>query len=892
MTKQEFAQQIKAKYPEYQNLDDNELADKIIAKYPVYQSQITEEKPQESLLKKVGDFFTGSTQKFAKTLGTAASVIDPETKRLREEAINSTNKMVDELMARAKKEPDKEKVKKILESASKLADTENIDIYNNPEYQKTAKQIIGEGIGTGLEALSFGTFGKAAGVASKVPTLIKPIVSPAKKVLTGIAEGAKIGATFGGVSGLSQSLQENKSAADIAKETALGAGLGGLTGGALGGTISGSAALLNKGIELTKNATTKLGKIAEQKLYNTASDLVKMSPTAIRKETTFGKNTPKFITEEGILPLIESEGNKINTDKALDALSMKYGEEANAFKSILKDSGEYVSLNDLQNKTLADIEKFKSKGSDYKDAIKYVKSEINSYKNNYKDISLTKGDDVLVPLDKFNEIKSGLWGKTNFNATQKEALFSNLNFKMGNSAKQIIENKLTDVDSKAMNSRLGDFISAIKVLENANGKVLPGGFFGKQFTRIAGTIGGAAGGGLPGSIVGNITGGVLADMASNPKIRTGLLYKVYSRLQKQGKTGIIDEAQKILEKRGEERASRKLLEAPKSIQVGGKADTSRLFTQEEAQILLDSMKIKEAPKLLKAPLGDKTNPILLSSPKINVKNTTPTGKNREFATNISGEYKNIENRAFNKIDNSYQEILNDYENKNGNVVNADSFRPYFKDEGYVGSNAAAVQEPSSELAKIAWENGLKKNGQFATLFAGGSGTGKTSAIKNIDLAKEMVDNSAVILDGNLSSYSSAMKKIKQANDAGKVSPILYVYREPVDSMVNGVVKRSINNQDELGRIVPTKVVAENHIGSWETIKRLAEEGNTVISIDNSLGAKKAKIVPLKDLSQKVKYPSVEELTKSLNEEIKRLYENKIKIGKRAITEEEYKAYVK
>ena len=67
---------------------------------------------------------------------------------------------------------------------------------------------------------------------------------------------------------------------------------------------------------------------------------------------------------------------------------------------------------------------------------------------------------------------------------------------------------------------------------------------------------------------------------------------------------------------------------------------------------------------------------------------------------------------------------------------------------------AAVQEPSSELAKIAWENGLKKNGQFATLFAGGSGTGKTSAIKNIDLAKEMVDNSAVILDGNLSSYSS------------------------------------------------------------------------------------------------------------------------------------------
>jgi hypothetical protein len=42
MTKQELAQKIKAKYPQYQNIEDNELADKILEKYPVYQSQITE----------------------------------------------------------------------------------------------------------------------------------------------------------------------------------------------------------------------------------------------------------------------------------------------------------------------------------------------------------------------------------------------------------------------------------------------------------------------------------------------------------------------------------------------------------------------------------------------------------------------------------------------------------------------------------------------------------------------------------------------------------------------------------------------------------------------------------------------------------------------------------
>jgi len=42
MTKQELAQKIKTKYPQYKDEDDNTLADKILAKYPVYQSQITD----------------------------------------------------------------------------------------------------------------------------------------------------------------------------------------------------------------------------------------------------------------------------------------------------------------------------------------------------------------------------------------------------------------------------------------------------------------------------------------------------------------------------------------------------------------------------------------------------------------------------------------------------------------------------------------------------------------------------------------------------------------------------------------------------------------------------------------------------------------------------------
>ena len=50
--------------------------------------------------------------------------------------------------------------------------------------------------------------------------------------------------------------------------------------------------------------------------------------------------------------------------------------------------------------------------------------------------------------------------------------------------------------------------------------------------------------------------------------------------------------------------------------------------------------------------------------------------------------------------------------------------------------------------------------------------------------------------------------------------VVYVYREPIESFVDGVVKRRKTKKEEMGRIVPVKVIAENHSGSLETIKKL------------------------------------------------------------------------
>ena len=586
---------------------------------------------KKSFFQKAGDFFTSSTQKFAKTLGTAASVIDPKTKKLREETISSTQKLVDEYTQKAKNEPNKERAKKFLEVAQKLADTENIDIYNNPEYQKTAKQIYGEALGTVLETTSLGSFG-----ASKAPTALK-ILTPGKNILKNAKIGAAYGGVFGTGFGVSGAAQKNKSSKDIITEGLIAGAVGATGGATLGGALTsagfGLSGILKKTSKYSAQMKNALGKEAIKKLEKTSKDLVKMSPTASKNEAKWNKNTARFIANEfvidektlkpkSILQLIDSDGKRINTDNAINALKNKYYDEANAFNSLIQDSGEYISLNQLKTKAIKSLgDDLKARGSDYDEAIKYINKEINAYKKNYRDAGLIDGNDLLLPISKLNKIKTGLWNKTsNFNPSQKDKLLSDINYKLGQTAKDLIEESVEDVAVKRMNQRLGDFASAIKVLENANGKVLPGGFFGRQFTRLAGTVAGSPGG-IGGSIIGNITGGMLADIMVNPKIKTTLWTKLVKQLNKQ-KNGqdIINEAIEILSKRNQERAARKLLEAPKFIPLKPKSDNSRLFTQEEANALLESLKIK--PKKIKLNQTGKAEP-LKSKQKLDSLN--PTG---------------------------------------------------------------------------------------------------------------------------------------------------------------------------------------------------------------------------------------------------------------------------
>lgn len=242
----------------------------------------------------------------------------------------------------------------------------------------------------------------------------------------------------------------------------------------------------------------------------------------------------------------------------------------------------------------------------------------------------------------------------------------------------------------------------------------------------------------------------------------------------------------------------------------------------------------------------------------------------------------VEKRAFDLIKKDEVGLLKKYKEKNGKIINTDNFRPLFAEQGYKGYNSAAVQEPSSYLAKKAYSEALKNPGQYATILAGGSGAGKSSAVKNSSKIKAIMDESSVVLDGNLSSYPSAIKKIQEAQNAGKITPIVYVYRDPLDAFENGVIKRMLTNPEEMGRLVPSKEVAKNHKGSWETVKQLYDEGFEVFFFDNSLGEKKSKISSFQELSKKINFD--DNLLEKMNQIAKKLYEQG------TITAEQYKGY--
>lgn len=593
MTIEQLGQAVKSKYPQYNNLSDTEVGQKVLIKYPQYQSRVDNNTHQsqspnqdQNIFSKAADIINKGYNAYAN-----APVIKQAT-QLVGLGVGALGGVIGGVVGG------------VAETGKQLASGLSGNGFDGSKILQSAKDTAKSTAGFGYDIGKSGTAAAGLGAGGKL-----------------IQGAVAYGQGYQGVQDVKSGIKNNDPAQALQGGLELGTSFMAAKGSlnTKGWLIEKNTLPVIKDIASQAVAKTKgvITPVLENKLTNIATELTKMTTKQTKLEVKWGKNTPQFLVKENVLPDIKSVGNRLDTNEAVSSLQQKYQAENQSFNQVLKDSGQYISLENLRKNALNNIDtSLKARGSDLSKAQDFINTEIDALKHNYRSEGIKQGNDILLPADTFNNIKSGFWQKSSVARKVPGAeLNADLNYQLGHEGKDIISSTIKDANINSMNERLGNFAQAIKVLDNANGKVVPGGFIGKQFTRLAGTIAGATTG-LPGAILGNLTGGKLADLAANPQIRTGLLSKVYSQLTKteKGKT-IIDEAQSILQQRADQRASRKLLESPKAIPLGGKSDTSRLFTQEEAKLLLDSLKIKTPPKLIKAPAGDKTNPIILQAPK-------------------------------------------------------------------------------------------------------------------------------------------------------------------------------------------------------------------------------------------------------------------------------------
>ena len=298
---------------------------------------------------------------------------------------------------------------------------------------------------------------------------------------------------------------------------------------------------------------------------------------------------------------------------------------------------------------------------------------------------------------------------------------------------------------------------------------------------------------------------------------------------------------------------------------------------------------KKASRLPKADLGtDFTKQAKIRANKAGILNPAEIKKLKarpksEVAMGIvrdqtlSAEDLLVQDASIRKYMKNKDQLVRDYVEKFGKKVNTDDARILFEDVGYVGTNSPAVHEAASKLAKDVWALGLKNEGDIARFYAGGSGSGKSTGVRSIG---QTLDNVATVLDSNLNDYKKARAKFDIARKAGKTPEVTYVYRDPIESYENGVIKRMLGNKEK-GRVIPIDIHVNTHQGALDTLKQLQKDGDVeLILIDNTRGAKDVKIMPQEQL-RTLEMPK--DFKQTLIDKTKKL----LKDGK--ITEAQYKS---
>jgi hypothetical protein len=228
----------------------------------------------------------------------------------------------------------------------------------------------------------------------------------------------------------------------------------------------------------------------------------------------------------------------------------------------------------------------------------------------------------------------------------------------------------------------------------------------------------------------------------------------------------------------------------------------------------------------------------------------------------------LEQKIFSNFDGAVQEYSALPDTKGGKLLDTDQARELSPEYRADRSLAPKVHEAASAFTQRAFEQRMAEapDGGLVLFMAGGGGAGKSSA-ENL-LSADM-DRANTILDGTLSSYDKAAKNIQLALDNNQSVRIVYVYREPVEAMRNGVLTRAMKR----GRTVTLDAVVKGHAGSSEVVRKLqdafGDNPNFLIKvIDNSRGPDGAVVSSLDAVPVVSRQGLKEKLQNATDEEFK------------------------
>lgn len=238
----------------------------------------------------------------------------------------------------------------------------------------------------------------------------------------------------------------------------------------------------------------------------------------------------------------------------------------------------------------------------------------------------------------------------------------------------------------------------------------------------------------------------------------------------------------------------------------------------------------------------------------------------EPSSYLSKEHQAIERKFGHQLFDDYEAEKREYLRRFGKVINTDNARElsedYRKNKQELSS---AVHEPASAFVKRLYADLLKDKPEsgYVLFTAGGTGSGKTTAINKLPATKYLSDNADMVYDSNMNNTPSAVKKIEQALLSGRRAVVIFVYRDAVEAFENGVIPRSTRS----GRTVPIYEHVNTHIGSVVSIGELMEKyrNNSQVVfeiIDNSYGKDRAKQTTFATIKRKA-YLGAEELKKQL-----------------------------